>query len=65
MRNPMRRPIRNYTDDTPTGERLCDAVVSEKGTILEFKMGKRYVRMPWPDVIIQVEAAEKAYEMSE
>lgn len=55
----FRRQIRNLHDGTENGERVFNAIVDGDEVTLELKNSKKQlVRIPWNDVVIQVDAAK-------
>lgn len=55
----MRRAIRNMHSDNQ--ERFCDVIIEDSVTYLLVKVGKnKYKKIPWNDVVYQVEAAQQA-----
>lgn len=61
----VKRAIRNLHSDKPTQPRFCDVIIEGNKVFLEQKKnGKRnqtlYERIPWDDVVYQVEAAKQA-----
>lgn len=56
----FRRHIRNLHDGTPDGQRVFDVIVEGDRVMIEVKTSQRHlVRIPWSDVVTQVEAARK------
>lgn len=56
----LRKHIRNLHDGTENGERVFDAIVRGEEVTLELKNSKKQlVRIPWDDVVTQVDAAKK------
>ncbi|MDY4784092.1 hypothetical protein [Pygmaiobacter massiliensis] len=57
----MKRPIRDLHSDRPTPPRFCDVIVEGDHIFLEKKSDKnKYEKIPWEDVVYQVEAAKAA-----
>lgn len=61
----IRRQIRNLHSDKPMPPRFCDVIIENDTVFLEHKkFNKRdrtqYERIPWEDVVYQVEAAKNA-----
>jgi hypothetical protein len=55
----VRKHIRNLHDGTEDGERLFDAIVEEGRVTIELKTSKKQlVRVPWEDIVTQVDAAK-------
>lgn len=55
-----RRHIRNLHDGTPDGQRVCDVVIEGGKVMIELKSSKRQIiRIPWEDVVTQVDIAKK------
>ena len=55
----VRKRIRNLHDGTEDGERLFDTIVEEGRVTIELKTSKkRLVRVPWEDIVTQVDAAK-------
>lgn len=55
----IKRPIRNLHSDKPTPPRFCDVVIEDGKVFLEKKSDKnKYEKIPWEDVVYQVEAAK-------
>ncbi len=56
----MRKPIRNISSFEHVQERLFDALIDNNGDVmLEFKIKKKIVTVPWSDIIYQVENLKK------
>ena len=60
----IRRPIRNLHSNKPMPPRFCDVVIEDDAIFLEQKIIDRrdrtqYARIPWDDVVYQVEAAKQ------
>lgn len=56
----FRRHIRNLHDGTPDGQRVFDAVIEGGKVMIELKSSKRQIiRIPWEDVVNQVDIAKK------
>ena len=54
----VRRAIRNFHSDCPKPPRLFDVVVDNKDVSIEIKTDKNKIeKIPWPEVLLQVEAA--------
>ncbi|MEE1598255.1 hypothetical protein VOI45_05580 [Acidaminococcus fermentans] len=54
-----RKHIRNLHDGTENGERLFDAIVEGGKVTIELKNSKKQlVRVPWEDIVTQVEATK-------
>lgn len=58
----IKRAIRNLHSDRPTSPRFCDVVVDGDKIYLEQKKDKKYEKIPWEDVVYQVEAAKSSKE---
>lgn len=57
----VRRPIRNLHSNLQNPPRVFDVIIDDDGkTYLEVKTGKSLIRIPWNDVVFQVEAIETA-----
>lgn len=57
----IKRPIFSFSDDKPTPLRVFDVVVEGNKVDLEIKNNKkRIVKIPWDEVVSQVEAAKAA-----
>lgn len=57
----IKRPIRNLHSDRPTPPRVFDVIVDKDRVDLEIKTGRNtYEKIPWQDVVYQVEAAKAA-----
>jgi len=55
----IKRPIRNLHSDKPTAPRFCDVVIEDGKVFLEKKSDKnKYEKIPWEDVVYQVETAK-------
>lgn len=55
----VRKHIRNLYDGTEDGERIFDAIVEEGRVTIELKTSKKQlVRVPWEDIVNQVDAAK-------
>ena len=55
----IRRPIRNLHSNRQMPPRFCDVVIEGDKVYLEQKKDKdNYVKIPWEDVVYQVEAAK-------
>jgi len=55
----IKRPIRNLHSDKPTSPRFCDVVIEDGKVFLEKKSDKnKYEKIPWEDVVYQVETAK-------
>ena len=61
-RNKMiKRPVRNLHSDLQTPPRIFDVIVEDDNRVyLEQKSKDKYLRIPWDDVVYQVEAAKEA-----
>lgn len=56
----VKRPIRNLHSTKPVAPRFCDVVIENDKIFLEKKTDKKYEKIPWEDVVFQVEAAKTA-----
>ena len=57
----IKKPIRNLHIDKPTPPRFCDVIIEDNKVSLEQKRDKnKYEKIPWEDVVYQVEAAKAA-----
>ena len=57
----VKRPIRDLHSDKPTPPRFCDVIIEGDKVFLEKKSDKnKYEKIPWDDVVYQVEAAKAA-----
>ena len=57
----VKRPILCFGDEKPTPQRVFDVVVEGNKVDLEIKNDKKkIVKIPWDDVVYQVEAAKAA-----
>ena len=57
----VKRPIRDLHSDRETPPRFCDVIIEGDKVYLEQKKDKnKYIRIPWDDVVYQVEAAKSA-----
>lgn len=57
----VKRPAQNLHSDKPTPPRFCDVIVEGDNVFLEKKSDKnKYEKIPWEDVVYQVEAAKAA-----
>lgn len=55
----VRKHIRNLHDGSEDGERIFDAIVEEGRVTIELKTSKKQlVRVPWEDIVTQVEATK-------
>lgn len=55
----IKRPIRNLHSDKPTPPRFCDVVIEDGKVFLEKKSDRnKYEKIPWEDVVYQVETAK-------
>lgn len=55
----IRKPIRNLRSDKDMPPRVFDAVIEGDKVYLEVKFNrKRFERIPWDDVVYQVELAK-------
>jgi hypothetical protein len=55
----IKRPIRNLHSDKSTPPRFCDVVIEDGKVFLEKKSDKnKYEKIPWEDVVYQVETAK-------
>ena len=53
--------IRNLHSDKPIPPRFCDVVIEDGKIFLEKKMDKKqFEKIPWEDVVYQVETAKSA-----
>lgn len=56
----VKRAIRDLHSERQTPPRFCDVVIEGDNTYLEYKKDKnKYVKIPWEDVVYQVEAAQE------
>ena len=54
----IKRPVRNLHSPKPIPTRFCDVIVDGSKVELEVKNDKnKYDRIPWGDVVTQVNAA--------
>jgi hypothetical protein len=61
MPKSVKRPVRDLHSDKPTPPRFCDVIVEGDMVFLEKKSDKnKYEKIPWDDVVYQVEAAKAA-----
>ena len=59
----VKKPIRNLHSTKPVQPRFCDVIVEGDKIFLEKKIDKnRYEKIPWEDVVSQVEAARSMVE---
>ncbi len=58
----MRRPIRNLNSSSQVPTRVFDVVIDEEHVDLEVKYKNRVERIPWQDVVRQVDDATKTYK---
>ena len=58
----MRRSIRNLNSNSSVPPRLFDIIIDNERVDLEIKYKDRYERIPWQDVVRQVEAATDSYK---
>ncbi|MEA4972340.1 MAG: hypothetical protein VB119_04090 [Candidatus Metalachnospira sp.] len=57
----IKKPIRNLHSDKPVPPRVFDVVIDGDRVDLEIKTEKnKYEKIPWEDVLYQVEAAKVA-----
>lgn len=62
----MRKPILNLHSDKTHPPRCCDVIIDKTGVNLEMKLDKdKYEKIPWEDVVYQVEIAKKMAAVSE
>ncbi|MCD7825244.1 MAG: hypothetical protein LUH14_04700 [Clostridiaceae bacterium] len=55
----IKKPIRNLHSDRPVPPRFCDVIIEGNQIYLEKKNDKNnYEKIPWEDVVFQVEAAK-------
>ena len=55
----IKTPIRNLHSDKLVPPRFCDVVIEDGKVFLEKKLDKnKYERIPWEDVVYQVETAK-------
>jgi hypothetical protein len=54
------RPIFSFSNERPTPQRVFDVVVDGNNVDLEIKNKKKIVKIPWDEVVSQVEAAKAA-----
>lgn len=56
----IRQPIRNLHSSKIMPPRFCDVIVDGEKVYLEQKISKdKYEKIPWDDVVYQVEAAKR------
>lgn len=61
VRKLIKRPIRDLHSDKSTPPRFCDVIVEGDKVFLEKKSDKnKFEKIPWDDVVYQVEAAKAA-----
>ena len=64
----IKRPVRNLQSNRPSPPRFCDVIIEDNGDAYlekkkKDKKGKTsYEKIPWEDVVYQVEAAKAARE---
>lgn len=57
----IKRPILSFSNERPTPQRVFDVVVEGNKVDLEIKNDKKkIVKIPWNEVVSQVEAAKAA-----
>lgn len=57
----IKYPIRDLHSDKQTPPRFCDVIIEGDEIFLEKKSDKnKYEKIPWDDVVYQVEAAKAA-----
>ena len=57
----IKRPILSFSNERPTPQRVFDVVVEGNNVDLEIKNDKKkIVKIPWDEVVSQVEAAKAA-----
>ena len=57
----VQRPIWNVHNDKQKPTRLCDVLIEDDNTAsLVFKNGKQFERIPWLEVVSQVDDARKS-----
>ena len=57
----IKRPILSFSNEKPTPQRVFDVVVEGNKVDLEIKNDKKkIVKIPWNEVVSQVEAAKAA-----
>ena len=57
----VKRPVRDLHSTKPVPPRFCDVIVEDGQVFLEKKNEKKqYEKIPWDDVVYQVQAAVKA-----
>lgn len=57
----VKRPILSFSNERPTPQRVFDVVVEGNKVDLEIKNDKKkIVKIPWDEVVSQVEAAKAA-----
>lgn len=57
----IKRPILSFSSEKPTPQRVFDVVVEGNKVDLEIKNDKKkIVKIPWNEVVSQVEAAKAA-----
>ncbi len=57
----MKRPIYSVCGESLTPIRMFDVVIEDDKVELEVKRNKEFKRIPWEDVVRQVDAATKTY----
>lgn len=56
----VKRAIRDLHSESQTPPRFCDVVIEGDKIYLVYKKDKnKYVKIPWEDVVYQVEAAKE------
>lgn len=57
----VKRPILSFSNEKPTPQRVFDVVVEGNKVDLEIKNDKKkIIKIPWNEVVSQVEAAKAA-----
>ena len=57
----VKKPIRNLHSTKRVQPRFCDVVIEDNKIFLEKKIDKnKYEKIPWEDVVFQVDAAKEA-----
>lgn len=57
----IKRPILSFSNEKPTPQRVFDVIVEGNKVDLEIKKDKKkIVKIPWNEVVSQVEAAKAA-----
>jgi hypothetical protein len=59
----IKKPIRNLHSDKLTPPRFCDVIIDGDKIYLEQKKDKNiFIKIPWEDVVYQVECAKAFHE---